>query len=184
VAQQPPVKPVPPADPQGRNPAERQARDRDLADRYARAKSAVDSGAFSSALSQLEALRRDDPSNRDVAALIGRARDEMGAAAKQTMEEGTKLEGSGELRAALEKYERAARIDPSMATIADQLAERVKTRMKAEAADALTRAKQYDAVDRVPDAIKWYERAFNHLADDDPNKKIVKARLDALRARK
>jgi tetratricopeptide (TPR) repeat protein len=171
-------------DQQGRNASERQARDRDLADRYARAKSALDGGAFSTALTQLEALRRDDPGYRDVGSLIARAREEMGAAAKQSLEEGTKLEGAGDLKGALDKYERAAQIDPSMATIADGLAGKVKARVKAEATDALTRAKQYDAVDRVPDAIKWYEKAFSLLPDDDASKNTVKARLDLLRARK
>jgi serine/threonine-protein kinase len=181
----PPIRAKPPVvDQQGRNASERQARDRDLADRYARAKSALDGGAFSTALTQLEALRRDDPGYRDVGSLIARAREEMGAAAKQSLEEGTKLEGAGDLKGALDKYERAAQIDPSMATIADGLAGKVKARMKAEATDALTRAKQYDAVDRVPDAIKWYEKAFSLLPDDDASKNTVKARLDLLRARK
>jgi hypothetical protein len=49
---------------------------------------------------------------------------------------------------------------------------------------ALTNAKQFDALDRVEQAITWYERAFRLLPDEDPNKKIAKERLDVLRARK
>ena len=107
-----------------------------------------------------------------------------GAAAKRALEDGTRLEKSGDLRAALDRYQRAAQIDPSMATIANGLADTVRGLMKTAAQDALTRAKQYDALDRVPDAITWYERAYANLLDSDPNRKVVKDRLDLLRTRK
>jgi serine/threonine protein kinase len=103
------------------------------------------------------------------------------ANAKRALEDGTKLEQSGDLRAAYEKYEAAAKADPSMATIALGLADKVKGKMKDVAGDALTRAKQYDAVERVPDAIKWYERALANLLDDDPNRRAVRTRLEELR---
>lgn len=106
------------------------------------------------------------------------------AAAKQALEEGSALEASGDLRAALDKYDRAGRLDASLAPTAGELSTKVKARMQSEVADALTRAKQYDALDRVADAIKWYERAYANQLDDDPNKKTVKARLDLLRAQK
>jgi tetratricopeptide (TPR) repeat protein len=111
-------------------------------------------------------------------------REDPGLVAKRALEDGTRLEKSGDLRAALDRYERAAQIDPSMATIANGLADTVKGMMKTAAQDALTRAKQYDALDRVPDAIKWYERAYANLLDSDPARKVVKDRLDLLRTRK
>jgi serine/threonine protein kinase len=103
------------------------------------------------------------------------------AAAKKSLEDGARLEQSGELRAALNSYEKAATQDPSMAMIAQQLADKVKSRMKDVVSDALIRAKQYDAAEFVPDAIKQYERAFANLLDDDPRKRVVRARLDELR---
>lgn len=56
--------------------------------------------------------------------------------------------------------------------------------MKTESADALKRAKQLDALNRVAEAITQYERAYRSLADEDPEKKMVKDRLDVLRARR
>jgi hypothetical protein len=61
---------------------------------------------------------------------------------------------------------------------------RVKTRMRTEGTQAFTNARQFDAVERVEQAITWYERAFRLLPDEDPNKKIAKERLDLLRSRK
>jgi len=56
--------------------------------------------------------------------------------------------------------------------------------MKIEGEAAFRRAKQYDALERVDDAMKEYERALKLLSDDDPDKKAAQDRLDALRARK
>ena len=52
----------------------------------------------------------------------------------------------------------------------------------AEGNDAFTRGRQYDALDRIEQAISSYERAVRYLPDDDPNKQVAKTRLDALRA--
>jgi len=73
-------------------------------------------------------------------------------------------------------------LDPSVADFA-QLVSRVKAKMKAEATEAIVRAKQYDALERVNQAIAEWERAYRNLLDDDPTRKMVKERLDALRAR-
>jgi hypothetical protein len=88
------------------------------------------------------------------------------------------------LAAALQQYERARQADSSLAGIADQSSQRVRARMKTESADALKRAKQLDALNRVAEAITQYERAYRSLADEDPEKKMVKDRLDVLRARR
>jgi serine/threonine protein kinase len=52
----------------------------------------------------------------------------------------------------------------------------------AEGIDAFVRGRQYDALDRIEQAISSYERAFGNLPDDDPRKQVAKSRLDALRA--
>jgi tetratricopeptide (TPR) repeat protein len=160
------------------------ARDRNLADVYGRAKAALDSGAFGTAASLFETLQRDEPGYRDAADLHARAKEGIAASVKQTMDAAAKLESSGDLPEALRQLERVAQIDPSMAIVAEQAMTRVKTRMRTEGTQAFTNAKQFDAVDRVEQAVTWYERAFRLLPDEDPNKKIAKERLDLLRAKK
>jgi tetratricopeptide (TPR) repeat protein len=155
-----------------------------LVERYARAKSALDTGVFSTAVSLLDGIQREAPGFRDVGALLARARGAMSAAAREALEAGNKLEGSDDLMGALREYSRVQQIDPSMAASAEQSIALLKARMKAEATDALSRAKLYYASDRINDAITWYERAYRNLLDDDPDKKLAKARLDELRARK
>jgi len=160
------------------------ARDRNLADVYDRAKAALDSGAFGTAASLFETLQRDEPGYRDAAGLLARAKDGIAAAVKQTIDAAAKLESSGDLPEAMRQLERVAQIDPSMAIVAEQAMNRVRARMRTEGTQAFTNARQFDAVERVDQAINWYERAFRLLPDDDPNKKIAKERLDQLRARK
>ena len=53
--------------------------------------------------------------------------------------------------------------------------------MRAEASDAFTKARQYDTVGRVAEAIALYERVVAFLPEDDPTRKIAKARLDVLK---
>jgi hypothetical protein len=55
--------------------------------------------------------------------------------------------------------------------------------MNAEGNDAFVRARQYDALDRTEQAITWYERAYRNLPDDNPNRRVARDRLDALRRR-
>ena len=50
-----------------------------------------------------------------------------------------------------------------------------------DGADALRRARQYDALGRRADAITWYERAVQNLPDSDPGKKIAADRLVVLK---
>ena len=52
----------------------------------------------------------------------------------------------------------------------------------AEGTEAFSRGRLYDALDRLEQAIDSYERAYRYLPDDDPNREVAKARLDALRA--
>jgi tetratricopeptide (TPR) repeat protein len=159
------------------------ARDKDLADRYARARAAQDSGALATAIPLFEQLQRDEPNYRDVAAQLARAREGQGAAAKQALDSGTKLEASGDLPGAVQQFERARQLDPSLAPAANPSITRLRARMSKEGLDAYTRAVQYDALDRVEQAIAQYERAARYLPDNDPNKKSANDRLAVLRAR-
>jgi tetratricopeptide (TPR) repeat protein len=167
----------------GEKRADCAARDRDLAERLDRARSAIDAGSFQQAIAQLTEIVREEPAYKDVATLIGRAREGVHSAGQQALDAATKAESGGDLVNALQHYQRAPQIDAATAVVAEEGARRVGSRMKTEAADAFTRAKQYDALGRSPEAIALYERAFRYLPDDDANKKVAKDRLDALRLR-
>jgi tRNA A-37 threonylcarbamoyl transferase component Bud32 len=174
---------APPAAPP-QPPAGQSARDRDLADRYGRARGAVDSGAFAAAIPLLEQLQRDEPNYRDVPAQLARAREGQSASAKQALDSGAKLEASGDLPAAVQQFERARQLDSGVAATADPAIARLRARMAKEGADAYTRARQYDALDLAEQAMPQYERAVRLLPDNDPNRKIASERLAFLRSRK
>lgn len=164
-------------------PVPENARDRDNAERYARARAALDAGAYGNAVNLLTEIQNSDPNYRDVPALLTRAREGVRASAQKALEDAARLETAGDWPAALEQYERAKALDPSMAGAAEESAKRVRGRMRTEGNDAFTRARQYDALGRTADARTLYERAFRYLPDDDPNKKLAKERLDMLRAK-
>ena len=138
--------------------------------------------SFTEAIAVLTDLQKSNPNDPTVTELLSRARDELRTAVQQEVLAAVSSEGSGDWPAALQHYERVRQLDPAMATVAQSLT-RVRARMKTEGADALVRARQYDAADRVADAITWYERAYRNLPDDDPGRKIAKERLDVLRSR-
>jgi tetratricopeptide (TPR) repeat protein len=100
------------------------------------------------------------------------------------MDAAEKLEAAGELADALKQFERARQLDASKANAAERAIARVRERMTREGTAALRTARQYDALGRDDDAMTWYERAVKLLPDEDPNKKIAKERLEALRARR
>jgi len=133
-------------------------------------------------LTLLVDLQRDTPGDSEVAALLGRTRDELRTATRQALDAATTNENASNWPAALQQYERARQFDPSVGGV-DQSIVRVRARMKSDGTDAFVRAKQYDAVDRVADAITWYERAYRNLLEDDPNRKAAADRLVVLRAR-
>ena len=101
------------------------------------AKSLIASGAFGEALL---VLQREDPNNPDVAPLIGTARQGLHELAQKAVAAATSHESAGNWIGALEQYQRARQLDPSIA-VDDSMA-RVRARMKEEATDALTRARQ------------------------------------------
>ena len=83
--------------------------------------------------------------------------------------------------AALQNYENARDLDPSLNSVAGVAIARIQATMLQEGADAFKRARQYDALNRVDDAIAWYERAARNLPDSSPDKRIAADRLRALK---
>jgi tetratricopeptide (TPR) repeat protein len=169
----------------GETAAAWKTRTRQVQDRYDQASAALDRGEFSAAISGFESLQRDEPGFRDVNARLDQARagqqSQIQAQAQQAYDAGSKSEKSGELVAAMQQYQRARQLDDSVAGLADAI-RRVRDRMTGEGTDAFKRARQYDALGRVPEAIALYERASQLLADDDPNRKVASDRLAALRS--
>jgi len=155
-----------------------------LADLYASGKDAMDSGNFRAALAPLQRIEQEEPGYRDVAALLARARDGLKKAAQQEFQAAANAEGTGDLMAALQHYQRAGQLDSSLATQVAAAIKALRDRMTPEGEKALANAKTNDAYDRVPDAIQQYDRAYQYLPEDHPGKKLAKDRLDVLRGRK
>jgi tetratricopeptide (TPR) repeat protein len=83
--------------------------------------------------------------------------------------------------AALQNYASARDLDPNVSAVAGAAIARIQAQMSQEGADAFKRARQYDALNRVDDAIAWYERAARNLPDSSPDKGIASDRLRALK---
>ena len=101
--------------------------------------------------------------------------------ARQALDNGSTLERSGDIVAALTQFERARQLDPSQT--ADAAINRIRTRMRTEGTSAFVNGRQYDALDRPEQAISAYEIAVRYLSDDDPNRQAARERLPLLRAR-
>lgn len=104
------------------------------------------------------------------------------AAARTALEAGTRAETTKDWKTALQHYQRARALDPSMSVFIDASIARVKEQMGTPSdSDALRRARQYDALGRRAEAITWYERALESLPESDPNRDVVRKRLNELK---
>jgi tetratricopeptide (TPR) repeat protein len=104
------------------------------------------------------------------------------AAARTALEAGTRAEAAKDWKTALQHYERARSLDPSMAVFIDASMTRVREQLGGtNQSDAFRRARQYDALGRRADAIIWYERALETLPESDPNRDVVTKRLNELK---
>lgn len=104
------------------------------------------------------------------------------ADARQALDTASNLERSGDIVAALAQFERSRQLDPS--PTADAGINRIRTRMRTEGGAAFVNGRQYDALDRIDQAISAYEIAIRYLADDDSNKQAARERLAVLRVRR
>ena len=128
-------------------------------------------------------IQRDEPDYKDVPTLLSQARGGLHALFQQALDLAAKSESAGDWPGAVQHYEQAQQVDPSSADSVEESLRRLRGRMKTDGGDAFTRAKQYDAVGRIPEAVALYERALRYLPADDPNRATAKSRLDSLRAR-
>jgi tetratricopeptide (TPR) repeat protein len=100
----------------------------------------------------------------------------------RVLEAAARSENARNWASALQHYQRARQIDPSMAPFIDASIARVRAQMGPDAQAALRRARQYDALGRAGEAITWYERALLGLATGDKERDAVERRLAQLRA--
>jgi tetratricopeptide (TPR) repeat protein len=120
--------------------------------------------------------------------LLGKAHEGQQAAglqaARQAFEAAIAADVAGNWAGAIQQFERARRLDSSLAPQAEDGMRRARERMRAAGNEAFKRARQYDALGRTAAAIAEYTEAATLLPPDDPNAKVAKDRLDALRGGK
>ena len=164
------------------------ARSKAVQTQYENARAALDRSDFGAAVSGFEAILRDEPGYRDSEALLGKAHEGQQAAglqaARQAFEAAIAADVAGNWAGAIQQFERARRLDSSLAPQAEDGMRRARERMRAAGNEAFKRARQYDALGRTAAAIAEYTEAATLLPPDDPNAKVAKDRLDALRGGK
>ena len=147
---------------------------------YKQGTSALREGDFSVAIARFEAILREDPAYLDVPTLLEDARQNMRGAAQKALEGGLGLEQSGDYPGALQFFERAVALDPTIQGV-DEATKRVRGRMLTAGEDSFKRARQYDALGRAAEAIVQYERVLQLLPADHESRKVARERLDALK---
>ena len=121
-----------------------------------------------------------DPGYPKAADLLDVARSSAKNAAKTAVDAGGRAEADRDYAEAERQYERALQADPQSAAAQEGL-RRVKARMLSEGEDAFKRARQYDALGRVQEAISMYEKAIQLLPSDHASLKIARERLAVLK---
>jgi hypothetical protein len=126
------------------------------------------------------------PVETSKAAEAPKAATDDAAAARTALDAGARAEAARDWPTALQQYERARGLDPTMATFINLAIARVREQMSgsnssaSSGSDALRRAKQYDALGRRSEAITWYEKALEAMPQSDPNRDVVTKRLSEL----
>lgn len=143
-----------------------------MAARYDEGRRALDAGRFAEAQRAFEAVLAQQPGFRDAAALLDRAKQGQAAARTKALADADALASSGEWSRAVAAYERAGAADQAAA---------VRAKMHAAGDDAYRKARQFDARNRPGEAITWYQRAVEWLADGDARKATAQERLAALK---
>jgi hypothetical protein len=180
-----PAAPPPRAQPVGRRgaappAAEPKAKGPNLALAFEEARAAINRGDYPAAVAGLESILSADPGYPKAADLLDVARSSAKSAAKTAVDAGGRAEAGQDYADAERQYERALQADPQ-STAAQEGLRRVKARMLSEGEDAFKRARQYDALGRVQEAITMYEKAIQMLPSDHASLKIARERLAVLK---
>jgi hypothetical protein len=143
-----------------------------VATRYEEGRRALSAGRFVEAERAFQAVVSQQPGFRDAASLLEQARQGQVAARQKSLADAKALEANGDWSRAVAAYERAGASDEAAAA---------RTKMTAAGDDAYRKARQFDARNRPPEAITWYQRAVEWLPDSDARKATAQERLAALK---
>jgi tetratricopeptide (TPR) repeat protein len=147
---------------------------------FEEARAAINRGDYPAAIAGLESILAADPVYPKAADLLEVARSSAKSAAKTAVDAAGRSETGQDYAEAERQYERALQADPQSSAAQEGL-RRVRGRMLAEGEDAFKRARQYDALGRVQEAISMYEKAIQLLPPDHASLKIARERLAALK---
>ena len=154
-------------------------REAELQGRLDEARTLLNAQEFPAAISALEAIVQDEPDHADAAALLATAREDMTAAGRKAFDRAVRAEAESEWEEAIEGYERARILDDAIFGV-DAAIGRVRERMLEAGTDAYKRARQYDALGRIPEAVALYERAIRLLPPDHSEHQPAQERLSRL----
>ena len=154
-------------------------REAELAGQLAETRALLDAQEFSEAIRVLEGILQGAPDHEVATALIATAQDAMTVAARAAFDRAVRAEGGGNWEEAIEEYEHAQALDGTMFGV-DAAVRRVRERMAEAGADAYKRARQYDALGRIPEAIALYERASRLLPSDHAERQPAQERFREL----
>jgi hypothetical protein len=140
--------------------------------RYEEGRRALNAGRFVEAERAFQAVLAQQPGFRDTPALLIQARQGQTVARERQLADAQALETAGDWSRAIAAYERAGAGDQAAAA---------RTKMHAAGDDAYRKARQFDARNRPTEAVMWYGRAVEWLADADARKATARDRLAALK---
>jgi len=168
-----------PAVPLPAGPAPVDPRTKALQERFDRGQQAYTSGNYQEAVKIFEALLRDEPSYAGVGSILEQARIKLRDGIQDLLTAARKAEDADDLMSSQKSLVDAQRLG---AAVVDDL-NRLRGKMQKEGIDAFNQAKTFYAYKQFDKARPLYQRASQFLADDDPNRKIAKDRLDAMRSK-
>ena len=179
-----PAPPRAPAQRVARKPGESveawRTRSEALETRYAYSRVALERRDYAAAAGGFQAILLEEPGFRDTAQLLVQANAGLRGNANSLYESGRRLEASGDVVSAMQKYEQARQIYSGIPGIADAV-QRTRQKLHAAGTKAFAEAKQLEAMGRAAEALKEYEKAVQWLPHDDPNRQSARARIEQLR---
>ncbi len=164
----------------GETPTTWRARGRALHQRFTSAESESRRGNYIEAARAFEGILRDEPAYPGARAGLDSARRGLVTEAEALVAEGRAHEDAGRFAEAASVYQRALTVAPTLAEAEARLGA-VRGKLQGEAEAAYMRARQYDALKRVQDAIREYEAALAGLARDDRRRSAIDERLAVLK---